>query len=220
MSRLPFDSIYRHGFARAAVCIPHVRLGNPIANADRVIGLARRAHDARATLALFPELSISGYSNEDLFHQDALLDATLAGLAQVVDASHRLTPILIVGAPLRLEQKLFNCAIVVHRGRVVGITPKMYLPNYREFYERRQFTPGTHALTRDAAIFGTTVPFGSNLIYDVTSIPDCALHVEICEDVWVPVPPSTYAAVAGATLLTNLSASNITIGKADYRRML
>ena len=136
MARLPFDSIYRHGFARAAVCIPHVRLGSPIANADRVIGLARRAHDARATLVLFPELSISGYSNEDLFHQDALLDATLAGLARVVDASRSLTPILIVGAPLRLEQKLFNCAIVVHRGRILGITPKMYLPNYREFYER------------------------------------------------------------------------------------
>ena len=220
MVRLPFDSIYRHGFTRAAVCIPHVRLGSPIANADRVIGLARRAHDARATLVLFPELSISGYSNEDLFHQDALLDATLAGLARVVDASRSLTPILIVGAPLRLEQKLFNCAIVVHRGRILGITPKMYLPNYREFYERRQFTPGTHAVTREAAIFGTTVPFGSDLIYDVTSIPGCILHVEICEDVWVPVPPSTYAALAGATMLSNLSASNITIGKADYRRML
>src|SRR5438445_1149058 len=220
MVRLPFDSIYRHGFTRAAVCIPHVRLGSPIANADRVIGLARRAHDARATLVLFPELSISGYSNEDLFHQDALLDATLAGLARVVDASRSLTPILIVGAPLRLEQKLFNCAIVVHRGRILGITPKMYLPNYREFYERRQFTPGTHAVTREASIFGTTVPFGSDLIYDVTSIPGCILHVEICEDVWVPVPPSTYAALAGATMLSNLSASNITIGKADYRLML
>jgi NAD+ synthase (glutamine-hydrolysing) len=220
MAHLPFDSIYRHGFARAAVCIPHVRLGSPIANADRVIGLARRAHDARATLALFPELSVSGYSNEDLFHQDALLDATLAGLARVVDASRSLTPILIVGAPLRLEQKLFNCAIVVHRGRILGITPKMYLPNYREFYERRQFTPGTHAMTREAPILGTTVPFGSDLIYDVTSIPGCVVHVEICEDVWVPVPPSTYAALAGATVLSNLSASNITIGKADYRRML
>src|SRR5438045_1794699 len=125
MSRLPFDSIYRHGFARAAICIPHVRLGSPLANADRVIGLARRAHDARATLALFPELSISGYSNEDLFHQDALLEATLAALAQVVDASRSLTPILIVGAPLRIEQKLFNCASVVHGGRIIGISPTM-----------------------------------------------------------------------------------------------
>jgi NAD+ synthase (glutamine-hydrolysing) len=220
MARLPFESLYRHGFARAAVCIPGVRLGSPVSNADRVIGLARRAHDARAALALFPELSISGYSNEDLFHQDALLDETLAGLARVVDASGSLTPILVVGAPLRLEQKLFNCAIVVHRGRILGITPKMYLPNYREFYERRQFTPGTHALTREAAIFDTTVPFGADLVYDVTSMPGYSLHVEICEDLWVPVPPSTYAALAGATVLANLSASNITIGKADYRRML
>jgi NAD+ synthase (glutamine-hydrolysing) len=158
---LPFDSPYRHGFVRVAVCIPAVRLGAPAVNAERTIALARRAHDARATVALFPELGLSGYSNEDLFHQDALLDATTDALARVVDASGGLTPILIAGAPLRVEQKLFNCAVVVHRGQVLGITPKTYLPTYREFYERRQFTPGTHALAREVAIFGRTVPFGN-----------------------------------------------------------
>lgn len=220
MTKLPFGSIYRHGFARAAVCVPAVRLGNPHANAERTAALAARAHEAGAALALFPELGLSGYSNEDLFHQDALLEGAIAALARVVESSRTLRPILIVGLPLRIEHKLFNCAVAIAHGRVLGVTPKTYLPNYREFYERRQFTPGTHATAREATILGQTVPFGNDLVYEVPSVQHCAVHVEICEDVWVPVPPSTYAAVAGATVLVNLSASNITIGKADYRRML
>ena len=220
MSVLPFESIYRHGFVRTAVCIPVVRLGNPVHNADRTIALARRAQDAHAAVAVFPELGLSGYSNEDLFHQDALLESTLEGLARLVRTSRELTPFLIAGLPLRVEHKLFNCAVAIHRGRVLGVTPKSYLPNYREFYERRQFTPGTHATTREVTILGTTVPFGNDVIYEVPSVPGLAIHVEICEDLWVPIPPSTAAALAGATVLTNLSASNITIGKADYRRML
>ena len=220
MGRPPFDSIYRHGFVRVAVCIPRLRLGNPDDNAVRTIALAQRAHGARAAVALFPELGLSAYSNEDLFHQDALLDATRAALARVAEASNTLDPLLVVGAPLRVEQKLFNCAVAIHRGKILGITPKTYLPNYREFYERRQFTPGTHAISREVTLLGATVPFGNDILYDITAIPGCAVHVEICEDVWVPVPPSTYAALAGATLLTNLSASNITIGKAEYRRLL
>ena len=216
----PFDSIYRHGFVRMAICIPHVRLGNPSENAARTIALAQRAHQAHAAVVLFPELGLSAYSNEDLFHQDALLDAVKAALAQVVDASRALRPLLLVGVALRLEQKLFNCAAAIHGGRVLGLTPKTYLPNYREFYERRQFTPGTHALRREASILGDTVPFGNDVIYEFTPLPDCALHVEICEDLWVPIPPSSHAALAGATVLTNLSASNITIGKSKYRRLL
>jgi NAD+ synthase (glutamine-hydrolysing) len=220
MRRPPFDSLYRHGFARLAVCIPSVRLGDPATNATGTIALAKRAHEAHATIAVFPELGLSGYSNEDLFHQDALLEATRAALAAVVDASRTLGPMLLVGVPLKFEQKLFNCAVAIHHGRIHGVTPKTYLPNYREFYERRQFTPGTHAVAREVTLFDTTVPFGNDILYDVGSIPDCSIHVEICEDLWVPAPPSTYAALAGATVLTNLSASNITIGKSEYRRML
>jgi NAD+ synthase (glutamine-hydrolysing) len=216
----PYDSMYRHGFARVAVCVPTVCLGSPDQNAARTIALAERAHEADATVALFPELGLTGYSNEDLFHQDALLDSALAALARVVDASRRLRPLLVVGLPLRVEQKLFNCAAVVHGGTVLGVTPKTYLPNYREFYERRQFTPGSHARSRDASVLGGLVPFGNDIVYDIASIADCSLHVEICEDVWVPVPPSTYGALSGATLLLNLSASNITIGKSEYRHML
>jgi NAD+ synthase (glutamine-hydrolysing) len=126
----------------------------------------------------------------------------------------------LVGTPLRFEQKLFNCAVAIHHGRVVGVTPKTYLPNYREFYERRQFTPGTHAFSREVPLLGDTVPFGNDLLYELTTLPDCAVHVEVCEDLWVPVPPSSRAALDGATVLTNLSASNATIGKSEYRRLL
>jgi NAD+ synthase (glutamine-hydrolysing) len=218
--RPPFDSIYRHGFARVAVCIPTVRLGDPDRNASSTIELARRAHEARATVAVFPELGLSGYSNEDLFHQDALLEAARAALARTVEASRTLGPMLVVGVPVKFEKKLFNCAVAIHQGSILGVTPKTYLPNYREFYERRQFTPGTHAVARDITILGSTVPFGNDIVYDVGAIPDCSIHVEICEDLWVPMPPSTSAALAGATVLMNLSASNITIGKSEYRRML
>jgi NAD+ synthase (glutamine-hydrolysing) len=218
--RTPFDSIYRHGFVRIAVCVPSVRLGNPSQNAQCSVSLARRADQAHAAIAVFPELGLSGYSNEDLFHQDALLEATQAALGEVVQASCALAPLLVVGAPLLVDQKLFNCAIAIHRGTVLGATPKTYLPNYREFYERRQFTSGTHALSRELTLLGARIPFGNDILYHFASIRDCTVHVEICEDVWVPVPPSSYAALAGATVLVNLSASNITIGKADYRRML
>jgi NAD+ synthase (glutamine-hydrolysing) len=220
MPRVPFDSIYAHGFVRAAVCVPFVRLGNPPSNADRTIALAQRAHEAGAALAIFPELGLSGYSNEDLFHQDALLESSLAALDRVLHASRTLDPILVVGLPARVEGRLFNCAAAIHRGRALGVTPKTYLPNYREFYERRQFTPGPHAASREITLFGETIPFGNDIVYEASAISHFAIHVEICEDVWVPVPPSTYAAAAGATVLVNLSASNITIGKADYRRML
>jgi NAD+ synthase (glutamine-hydrolysing) len=216
----PFDSIYRHGFVRVAVCIPSVRLGNPIENAERTISLAKRANAEHAAVVVFPELGLSGYSNEDLFHQDALLEGCVAGLSKVVEASRDLAPLLIVGTPLLVEQKLFNCAVGVYRGAVLGVTPKTYLPNYREFYERRQFTSGTHALARELPLFDARVPFGNDLLYHFTSIRGCMVHIEICEDVWVPIPPSSFAGLAGATVLVNLSASNVTIDKADYRRLL
>ena len=215
-----FHSIYRHGFIRAAVCVPRLRVADPAFNTEQTLGMARRASEMHAAVALFPELGISAYSNEDLFHQDALLDAVTAELGRLVAASTDLTPVILVGAPLRFEGKLFNCAVAIYRGTVLGITPKSFLPNYREFYEKRQFTAGRNAVSREVLFMGRTVPFGNDLIFDATNIRDFSLHIEICEDVWTPVPPSTFAALAGATVLTNLSASNITIGKADYRRDL
>lgn len=218
--RKPFHTIYSHGFIRAAVCVPFVRVADPVYNVEHTIGLAQRASEMYAAVALFPELGISAYTNEDLFHQDALLDASEAALARLIDESHKLTPVLLVGAPLRFEGKLFNCAVAIYRGRVLGIVPKSFLPNYREFYEKRQFTAARHAVSREVLFLGQRVPFGNDLIFDAENVEDFSLHVEICEDVWTPIPPSSYAALAGATVLANLSASNITIGKAEYRRDL
>jgi NAD+ synthase (glutamine-hydrolysing) len=215
-----FNSIYSHGFIRAAVCIPAVRVAEPRHNAAHTLTLARRASDAKAAVALFPELGLSAYSNEDLFHQDALLEASVAAVHDVVEASRDLMPILVVGAPLRIEGKLFNCALAIYGGRILGITPKTYLPNYREFYEKRQFTSGRDAISREIDVLGQRIPFGADLVYEVTNVPGLAIAVEICEDLWAPIPPSTHAAFAGATVLLNLSASNITVGKAQYRRSL
>jgi NAD+ synthase (glutamine-hydrolysing) len=215
-----FDSIYSHGFIRAAVCIPSLRVADPVFNLERTLALAGRASEANAAVALFPELGLSAYSNEDLFHQDALLDASKVAVARLAQTSAELPSVLIVGAPLRFDGKLFNCAVVVYEGRILGIVPKSYLPNYREFYEKRQFTSGRDAVSREVLFFGERIPFGNDLIFDAVNLEGFKLHVEICEDVWTPIPPSTYAALAGATVLANLSASNITIGKADYRKSL
>src|SRR6266446_397960 len=215
-----FYSMYSHGFIRAAVCIPSLRVADPAFNLDRTLELAGQASEANVAVALFPELGLSAYSNEDLFHQDALLEASKAAVARLVKESETLAPVLLVGAPLRFDAKLFNCAVIIYRGRVLGLAPKSYLPNYREFYEKRQFTSGRQAISREVSFLGERVPFGNDLVFEAGNIEGFKLHVEICEDVWTPIPPSTDAALAGATVLANLSASNITIGKAEYRRSL
>jgi NAD+ synthase (glutamine-hydrolysing) len=216
----PFHSLYSHGFARVAVGVPQVRVADPHYNAARTIELAHRASENNAALLLFPELGISAYSNDDLFHQDALLDAVRAALESVVEASLDLSPILLVGAPLRFEGRLFNGAVVIYRGKILGIAPKSYLPNYREFYEKRQFAAARDAVSQEVTLFGQRVPFGNDLVFEAENLPLFSLNVEICEDVWTPIPPSTFGALAGATVLANLSASNITIGKAEYRKHL
>ena len=216
----PFYSIYSHGFVRVAVCVPHLRVADPKFNSARTVELATQASAMNAAVALFPEMGISAYTNDDLFHQDALLDATREGISTIVTASRGLTPVILVGAPLRFGQRLYNCAVAIYRGKVLGIVPKTYLPNYREFYEKRQFSAARDALAREVDFLGARVPFGNDLLFNAVNVPDFVIHAEICEDVWTPIPPSTYAALAGATVLTNLSASNITVGKADYRRSL
>ena len=216
----PFHSIYSHGFVRAAVAVPALRVADCRYNVERLLGLARKASRDHAALVVFPELGISAYSNEDLFQQEALLDAVRSALAHVKEASRDLAPILLVGAPLRLEGKLFNCAVVLYRGRILGVVPKTYLPNYREFYEKRQFASARQAIRKEVILLGETAPFGNDLVFEAIDLPGFALHAEICEDIWVPIPPSTYASLAGATVLANLSASNITVGKTDYRRLL
>jgi NAD+ synthase (glutamine-hydrolysing) len=217
--QLPFDSPYRHGFVRAAVATPGVRVAAPAFNGCQTLDLAREASAAYAAIVVFPELGLSAYSNDDLFFQDALLDGVEQALAVLLEATRDLVPMVVVGAPLRSEEKLFNCAVVLHRGQVLGIVPKCYLPNYREFYEPRQFASARTALQPTLRLLGREVPFGTDLIFETAGL-GLKLHVEVCEDLWVPIPPSTLATLAGATVLANLSASNVTIGKPDYRRLL
>ena len=216
-----FFNLYRHDFVRIAVAVPRTRVADPAANAKETLALLREADAQHAILALFPELGLSAYSCDDLFHQRALLDAALAALEEVVLASRALNAIAVVGLPLEIDGLLFNCAAVVHRGRLLGIVPKTYLPNYREFYEARQFTAGDRLLRESISLLGQAdVPCGSGLLFRLEHQPLLTFHVEICEDLWVPVPPSSFAALAGATVLLNLSASNVTVGKADFRRDL
>ncbi|GAA1929319.1 NAD(+) synthase [Nocardioides lentus] len=215
-----FTSAYAQGFARVAACTVPVTPADPAANARAVVAQARECHERAVAVATFPELCLSGYAVDDLLLADTLLDGVLAGLAEIVAASVDLTPVLVVGAPLAVGNRLLNCAVVVHRGEVLGVAPKSYLPTYREFYERRHFGAGDEHRGATLALLGDEVPLGPDLLFEVTDVPGLVFHVEVCEDLWVPVPPSAEAALAGATLLLNVSSSPITIARADTRTLL
>ena len=216
-----FFNLYRHNFVRVAVATPEVRVADPAFNAAQTVALMREAAGRKAMLAVFPELGLSAYSCEDLFHQQALQDGVLAALGQVVAASRALNLVSVVGLPLRVDGVLYNCAAVICRGQILGVVPKSYPPNYREFYELRHFAPGDFAARESIDLAGQgDVPFGVRLLFEAEDQPLFSLAVEICEDLWTPIPPSSFAALAGATVLANLSASNITIGKDQYRSQL
>ena len=242
---IEFLSAYDQGFARvAAVTLPVVPV-DPAANAAAIIEQARALAEDGVCLAAFPELCLTGYAIDDLLLSDVLLSDVLTAIETLRAASADLLPALVVGAPLRLGDRLYNCALVIQGGRVRGVAPKSYLPTYREFYEKRHFAPGD-ALpagvesielpgvrsgsdgaerTESADGSGDTepvarVPFGANLLFEVEDVPGLTFHVEVCEDMWVPVPPSALAALAGATVLVNLSGSPITVGRAEDRELL
>ena len=217
---LPFENVYRHGFARVAACTIPVAVADPATNADAVLQSARACDAEGVAVAVFPELCLTGYAIDDLVMQDPLLDAVETALERLVLASADLLPVLLVGAPLRQGNRLFNCAVVIHRGRVLGVAPKAYLPTYREFYEHRWYARGDDQAGQHIRVAGQTVPFGPDLLFDAVDVPGLTLHAEVCEDVWVPIPPSSGAALAGATVLANLSGSPITIGRADDRNLL
>jgi NAD+ synthase (glutamine-hydrolysing) len=215
-----FDSVYAQGFARVAACTMTTAIADPSANAASVIDLARACHDEGVAVALFPELALTGYAVDDLFLQEAVLDAVEAAIAEIVAASADLGTVLVVGAPLRQGGRLYNTAVVVAGGEVLGVVPKSHLPNYREFYERRWFAPGDDRRGQSIDLVGVTVPFGPDLLFRARDLPDLVLHVDVCEDLWVPVPPSAEASLAGATVLLNLSGSPITVARAEDRRLL
>jgi NAD+ synthase (glutamine-hydrolysing) len=217
---MDFFSPYRHEMVRIAACVPRLAVADPVFNAAETLALLKKGDEAGVALMVFPELGLSAYAIDDLLLQDALLDAVQVQIAELVKASRDLGPAFAVGAPLAADGRLYNCAVVIHRGKVLGVVPKSFLPNYREFYERRWFTSGAGMANREIAIAGQACAFGTDLLFEVQGPAPFTFHVEICEDVWVPDPPSTGAALAGAEVLVNLSASNIVIGKAAQRRLL
>ncbi|SDP55104.1 NAD+ synthase (glutamine-hydrolysing) [Pedococcus dokdonensis] len=222
-----FRSVYRHGFARLAACTVPVAAADPARNAETILDQVRALHADGVAVALFPELSLSGYAIDDLFLQDVLLDEVDRAVVTLAEATADLLPVVVVGAPLRRGNRLFNCAVVIHGGQVRGVVPKSNLPNYREFYEKRWFASGEdmrdHHLARPhwpGADEDGEIPFGPDLLFEAADVPGLTVHVEICEDMWVPIPPSASAALAGATVLLNLSASPITVGRAEDRHLL
>ena len=217
--QLPFESVYRHGFARVAACTIPVAIADPARNAAAVVAAAREAHDEGAAVAVFPELCLTGYAIDDLVMQDVVLDATRTAIADIAAASRALRPLLVVGAPLLLGSRLYNCAVVIHRGAVLGVAPKTYLPTYREFYEARWYASGADAPAA-TVLGGEEVPVGADLLFEASDVPGLVVHAEVCEDMWVPIPPSSTAALAGATVLLNLSGSPITVARADDRHLL
>ncbi|MCC2031352.1 NAD(+) synthase [Microbacterium allomyrinae] len=217
---LPFESAYRHGFARVAACTIPVAIADPSANAHAVLATARECDADAVAVAVFPELCLTGYSIDDLVLQDAVLDGVERAIEALVAASVDLFPMLVVGAPLRHRNRLYNCAVVIHRGELLGVAPKSYLPTYREFYERRWYAPGDDQAGQDIRVGALEAPFGPDLLFEALDVPGLVVHAEICEDVWVPIPPSSHAALAGATVLLNLSGSPITIARAEDRKDL
>ncbi|WP_395445099.1 NAD(+) synthase [Caulobacter sp. UC70_42] len=215
-----FFSPYRHGFVRVATAVPKVKLADPATNARSVLALAQEAHESGVAVIVFPELGLTGYTVDDLLQQEVLLDAVEAAIATLAEASADLAPMIVVGAPLRDGGRLYNTAVAIQGGRVLGVVPKSFLPNYREFYERRWFTPGAGVTGKTLALAGQSAPFGTDVLFRGEGVTPFTVGVEICEDVWTPTPPSTAQAMAGAEILLNLSASNITIGKSETRRLL
>ncbi len=216
----PFHALHSHGFVRIATSTPAVRTADIAYNYAAILAEASRAHDAQVDLLVYPELCLSSYMLDDLVLQTAFLDRVVEALAEVVEASRDLTPILVIGAPLMAQGQLYNCAAVIAAGKLVGVVPKSFLPNYREFYEKRWYAHGRNVQGATIRVGNIEAPFGTDLIFASQAIAHFRLHVEICEDMWSPMPPSIEGTLAGATVCANLSASNIVIGKSDERHLL
>ncbi len=217
MKNVNWLDIRRHGFFRVALVIPRVDLMNPDQNAKNHLEMLKKAHEQGAQYAICPELGLTGYSAQDMFFQGVLLDAALDALATILEETKEWDMLITVGIPLAFGANLYNCAVSMYQGVIKTVVPKSYLPNYREFYEKRWFAMADDASFNSVILLGQTVPFGNNLLVCSQQNPDVVIHEEVCEDSWVPVPQSALAALNDATILSNLSASNVTIGKATYR---
>jgi len=209
------------GFVRISTAVPKVSVANPVANTSEILSMLEGLPDS--DVVLFPELCISAYSCGQLFHQQALLDATETQLQRLANDAPNKQQLIIVGAPLRCGPALYNCSVVINNGEIIGATPKQFIPNYNEFYEGRYFASADETTPEKVRIVNDEVPFGTQLLFTQGGgfgQPEVVVYTEICEAIWMPIPPSSLAAVAGANILCNLSSSPETIGKAGYRRNL
>jgi NAD+ synthase (glutamine-hydrolysing) len=210
-----------YGFVRVATASPKIKVADCQYNAAQVIDVMAEAGKEGATVLVFPELNLTGYTCADLFHQRPLQQGALDALKTVTAASAKwFAGVVFVGIPLVVDEQLFNCAVAICRGQILGVVPKLFPPTYKEFYEARWFRSGAAAISREVVLNGQTVPFGTDLLFCATDVEDLVIGAEICEDLWTAVPPSSMHALHGATVLVNLSASNELIGKASYRRQL
>ena len=209
----------KYGFVKAAAATPKIRVADVHYNGGNIIQLIERAEKAGAELLVFPELCVCGYTCGDLFGQNVLLDGCLAALSDIAAATKGKSMLVFVGVPVRLSGVLYNCAAAVSGGKVLAFIPKRHLPNYAEFYEKRNFQPYKGENTR-VELNGEQIPFGNKILFRESNHPDFTVAAELCEDLWVPAPPSVSHALAGANIIVNLSASDETAGKAEYRRLL
>ena len=215
-------------FLKAAAITPDIRVGDTDFNTENIIKAMNEAHKLNVKLAVFPELVISGYTCNDLFLQDILLKGSLDGLKKIIKASENLDMVTIVGLPFLNNFKLYNVAAVVFNGTLLGLVPKQHIPNYSEFYEARHFAVGPKEVSYidipelgyELEDSGSFVSFGANLLFKAKNLPELVIGIDICEDLWMPIPPSCYHAMASATVIANLSASDETTGKDLYRREL
>jgi NAD+ synthase (glutamine-hydrolysing) len=215
-----FNDIYDQGFVRVATCVPTCVIGDPAANATEIVRMVKEGDAQGVGLMVFTELSLTGYSIDDLFMQEVLLDAAELAIEKIRWETSNNSAVILVGAPLRHEGRLYNCAVAIHQGQILGVVPKTHLPNYREFYEKRWFASGRTIIGQEINVAGRVAPFGVDLLFQASTFEDFIFFIEICEDLWAPAPPSDFGALAGATILANLSASNVTVGKARHRKLL
>lgn len=208
------------GFVKVAAAVPQLKVADCVFNGENIIKLIKQASDTGIQFIVFPELSITAYTCADLFQQQALLHAALLQLEHILESTRDTNTVAIIGMPLNLDSQLFNCGVAIQSGRILGVVPKTYIPGYSEFYEERWFASGSNALSDTISLCGQVVPFGTDILFEDSTDSRICFGIEICEDLWVPVPPSSYQAIAGASLLFNLSASNEVIGKYEYRRDL
>lgn len=209
----------KDGFLRVASATPHIKVADCTGNSHKIISMAKEAAENGASLVVFPELCITGYTCGDLFLQRALLNSAEENLKVIIKETKELDCVILVGLPVRANSGLYNCAAVICHGDLLGLVPKKYIPNYSEFYELRHFTPAKDELT-SIDFLGRQNYFGKDVIFQCLDMPEFKLGIEICEDLWTAEPPSGKLALNGATIIANLSASDEVIGKADYRRML